>query len=71
MREVIDLSDIGKGFLMHVPGQSGHSRNRHYDDFIKLWRDVQYHPSLYAREDVEANRQAKLVLGAGAVAKRS
>lgn len=62
MRAVIDLSDIGSGFLMHVPGQSGHSRNRHYDDFIKPWRDVQYHPSLWAREDVEANRQAKLVL---------
>jgi penicillin amidase len=62
MRLVIDLSDIGAGFLMHVPGQSGHSRNRHYDDFIKPWRDVKYHPSLWAREEVEANRQATLVL---------
>jgi len=62
MRLVVDLGDIGKGFLMHVPGQSGHSRNRHYDDFIEPWRTVQYHPSLWHRVDVEAHLQSKLVL---------
>lgn len=62
MREVLDLSDSGKGFMMHVPGQSGHPRNRHYDDFIEAWRDVAYHPTFWERADVEANRQGRLLL---------
>jgi penicillin amidase len=61
-RQVIDLSDIGKGFMMHAPGQSGHPRHRHYDDYIDPWRKVEYHPSLFERADVEANQRARLVL---------
>ncbi len=47
---------------MHVPGQSGHSRNRHYDDFIKPWRDVRYHPSLWERASVLKASREKLRL---------
>ncbi len=62
MREVLDLSAIGAGFMMHVPGQSGHPRHRHYDDFIEPWRDVAYHPTLWDRAEVEANQQGRLIL---------
>jgi penicillin G amidase len=62
MREIIDLGDIGSGWMMHAPGQSGHPGNRHYDDFIGPWRDVEYHPTLWDRADVESNRKGRLVL---------
>jgi penicillin amidase len=62
MREVLDLADIGAGFMMHVPGQSGHPRHRHYDDLIEPWRDVAYHPTLFERADVLANEGGRLIL---------
>jgi penicillin amidase len=62
MREVIDLANIGAGFMMHVPGQSGHPRHPHYDDFIKPWQEVTYHPTLWNRTDVLANEGGRLIL---------
>jgi penicillin amidase len=61
-REIIDLGDIGRGYMVHAPGQSGHPRNRHYDDFIQPWRKVEYHPTLFRRADVEGELQATLIL---------
>ena len=61
-RHIIDLSDIASSLMMHAPGQSGHARHRHYDDLIKPWRKVEYHPTLFERSEVEANRRARLLL---------
>ncbi|MBN1838055.1 MAG: penicillin acylase family protein [Spirochaetales bacterium] len=61
-RQIVDLGDIGKGFMMHAPGQSGHPRHRHYDDYIDPWRKVEYHPSLFERADVEKHQRARLLL---------
>ncbi|MBN1836621.1 MAG: penicillin acylase family protein [Spirochaetales bacterium] len=61
-RQIIDLGDIARSFMMHAPGQSGHPRHRHYDDYIDPWRKVEYHPTLFDRADVEDNQRARLLL---------
>ena len=62
LRQIIDLGDFSNSLMMHTTGQSGHPTNRHYDDFIEQWRDVQYHPTLWERKDVEKNVKKKLIL---------
>jgi penicillin amidase len=52
-RMVVDLSEIGSSYMMIVPGQSGHPKHKHYDDFIEPWRMVEYHPTLFHREDIK------------------
>jgi acyl-homoserine lactone acylase PvdQ len=47
---------------MHTTGQSGQPLNKHYGDMIDAWRQVQHHPVLYERADVEANLEGKLTL---------
>jgi penicillin amidase len=61
-RQIVDLGDLSRSVSMHTTGQSGHPFHRHYDDMIAPWRDVEHHPMLWAREDVEANAEATLVL---------
>jgi penicillin amidase len=61
-RQVIDLGDLTRSISMHTTGQSGHPFHRHYDDMITPWRDVEHHPMLWAREDVEAHAESTLVL---------
>jgi len=39
---------------MHTTGQSGHPFHRHYDDMIDPWRNIEYHPMLWTRGQVEA-----------------
>jgi penicillin amidase len=40
----------------------GPTHSKHYDDFIDLWRNIQYHPMLWARADVEKNAEGTLML---------
>jgi penicillin amidase len=61
-RQIIDLGDLTRSVSMHTTGQSGHPFHRHYDDMIASWRDVEHHPMLWAREDVEANAEGSLIL---------
>jgi len=61
-RWIVDMGDLGSGLMVHAPGQSGHAKHRHYDDFVDMWRNAEYHPSLWNREDVEANQRARLIL---------
>ncbi|MEO9027216.1 MAG: penicillin acylase family protein, partial [Ktedonobacteraceae bacterium] len=37
----------------HAPGQSGHPVSKHYDDFIKPWRNVEHHPMLFDHEMID------------------
>ncbi len=61
-RQVVDLGDFTESVSMHTTGQSGHPFHRHYDDMIDAWRDVDHHPMLWEREDVETEAQGVLVL---------
>ena len=61
-RSIIDLGNLGASLMVHTTGQSGHATHRHYDDFIRPWRDVQYHPTLWERAQVEQASREKLRL---------
>jgi penicillin amidase len=49
---------------MHTTGQSGHPFHPHYDDMIDPWRNIDYHPMLWQRQDVEADAEETLILEA-------
>jgi penicillin amidase len=61
-RQIIDLDDLPRSVSMHTTGQSGHPYHPHYDDMIDPWRDIEYHPQLWERADVEADAEGVLVL---------
>jgi len=61
-RQIIDLADFTRSVSMHTTGQSGHPFHRHYDDMIDPWRNIEYHPMLWERADVEAAAEGVLVL---------
>jgi penicillin amidase len=61
-RYIADLADWGRSLSVHTTGQSGHPFNKHYDDFIDLWRNIQYHPMFWLRADVEKNAEGTLIL---------
>jgi penicillin amidase len=51
MRMIVDMGNIAGALSVLPTGQSGHPGNKHYDDFIKLWSKVEYHPALWAPGD--------------------
>ena len=61
-RQIIDWSNPDKSLAMHSTGQSGLVFSKHYDDMISSWLKVQYHTMLFNKIDVEADKQALLVL---------
>jgi penicillin amidase len=61
-RHIVDLDDLGRSVSMHTTGQSGHPFHRHYDDMIDPWRNVEYHPMLWERAQVEGDAAAVLIL---------
>ncbi|HEY4032567.1 MAG TPA: penicillin acylase family protein [Ktedonobacteraceae bacterium] len=61
-RQIVDLGNLNNSLSIHVPGQSGHPASKHYDDFIQLWRETQYHPQLFKREAIEAAAEGTLHL---------
>jgi penicillin amidase len=61
-RQIVDLDDWTQSISMHTTGQSGHPYHRHYDDMIDPWRNIEYHPMLWEREDVEADAEGVLSL---------
>lgn len=61
-RLIADLADWTRSLSVHTTGQSGQPYHKHYDDFIDLWRNLQYHPMLWSRLDVEENAEGALVL---------
>lgn len=65
MRMIVDLGDFRRSLTIHTTGQSGHPYSPHYADMIDEWRNIQYHPMLWAREDVEANAASRLTLKPG------
>jgi penicillin amidase len=61
-RYIADLADWTRSLSVHTTGQSGQPYNKHYDDFIDLWRNIQYHPMLWSRTDIEKNAEGTLTL---------
>jgi len=61
-RQIVDLGDWSRSLSMHTTGQSGHAFHRHYDDMIDPWRNIEYHPMLWQRADVEADAEGVLLL---------
>ena len=62
LRQIVDLGDLNDSLMVHSVGQSGHPMDRHYDDLIEMWGDLQYHPSNWLRESVEGGEHELLVL---------
>ncbi len=61
-RFIADLGDLDHCWGCLVPGNSGRPDSPHYDDQIAPWFRGEYHPMLYAREDVEREAVATLQL---------
>ncbi len=61
-RFIADLGDLRNSLGLLTPGQSGQPGSKHYDDQVEAWFTGEYHPMLYAREDVEREAEAKLLL---------
>ena len=53
-RQILDFQYFEQSLTMHTTGQSGHPFHRHYDDMIDPWRNIEYHPMLWTRGQVEA-----------------
>jgi penicillin amidase len=62
MRAIYDMSDLSNTLMMHTTGQSGHTWNPHYDDFIEPWRFIKYHPNRWEKDAVKAELERKLIL---------
>lgn len=65
MRMIVDLSDLTKSLTINTTGQSGHPYSTHYSDLIDMWRNIQYHPMLWSRDQVQAAADNTLVLKPG------
>jgi penicillin G amidase len=66
MRMIVDLGDLTRSVSMHTTGQSGHPGSAHYDHLIPAWQQVEYHPMLWSREQVEDAAAQRLLLLPGA-----
>ena len=62
MRMIVDLSSLANSLTIHTTGQSGHAYHPHYIDMADLWRNIQYHPMLWERSQVEAASDGTLRL---------
>jgi len=62
MRMIVDLGDLTRSITVHTTGQSGHPYSEHYDDMIDHWRNIEYHPMLWTREQVETATVNRLIL---------
>ncbi|GMQ92848.1 MAG: penicillin acylase family protein [Acidimicrobiia bacterium] len=62
MRMLVDLGDLTQSRAIHTTGQSGHIDNKHYIDMAPLWLKGETVPMLWAKDDIEADAEATLVL---------
>jgi penicillin amidase len=61
-RMVVDLSDLSNSTTIHTTGQSGHAYHSHYADMPDLWRNIQFHPMLWERTNIQADVEGHLKL---------
>jgi penicillin amidase len=65
LRMIVDLSDFTNSLGIHTTGESGHPYSIHYNDMIDKWRNIQYNPLLWSREQVDAAAEETLILKPG------
>jgi penicillin amidase len=51
----VDLADLQASRFVQTTGQSGNVLSSHYDDLVRLHRDVQYLPMAFGRTAVEGD----------------
>ena len=61
-RQIIDLGDLSRSWVILTPGQSGQLGSKHYGDLASLWTEGRLHPMLWTREQVEREAEARLRL---------
>ncbi len=64
-RQIMDVSDWDASRGALPTGQSGHPASRHYADQLPLWLNGEYHPLLWSREKILAQREGILRLETG------
>lgn len=60
-RSILDAGNPDNSLFIHPGGQSGHPFHRHYDDYIPVWVNVEYHPGRFSRGAVEADAGSRLI----------
>ena len=60
MRMIVDLADLSRSLSIHTTGQSGHAYHPHYIDMADMWRNIEYHPMLWDRTQVEEHAREVL-----------
>lgn len=61
-RLIVDMSDLPASLTVITTGESGHAYHINYVDQADLWRNIQYHPMLWGRQQVESQAKNHLVL---------
>ena len=61
-RQIIDLSNWDRSWVINTPGQSGQPGSPHYSDLMPLWDAGRYFPLLYSRKAVEGETTDRLTL---------
>jgi penicillin amidase len=61
-RLIVDMSNTRNGLFGHPTGQSGHPASPHYADMIDTWLKVKHYPLLFERDQIDAAKEARLVL---------
>ena len=61
-RMIVDISDLPASLSVITTGESGHAYHNNYVDQADLWRNIQYHPMLWGKQQVESSAKAHLVL---------
>jgi len=64
-RQIIDPADFSRSLSIHTTGQSGHTFHPHYDDMIDMWRNIEYHPMLWVKQDIIAASEGHLTFKPG------
>jgi penicillin amidase len=61
-RQIIDLSNWDRSWVVNTPGQSGQPGSPHYSDLLPLWDAGRYFPLLYSKKAVEGETTNRLTL---------
>jgi penicillin amidase len=61
-RLIVDMSDLPASLSVITTGESGHTFQANYVDQADLWRNIQYHPMLWGKQQVESIATRHLVL---------
>jgi len=62
LRMIIDLSDLSNSLAITTTGESGHAFHPNYIDMADLWRNIQFYPLMWDRQEIEAEAPNLLIL---------